>query len=43
MSCFRFKVFADFEDYVKCQERVSELYKVKDLLIYIIIPFGDFN
>ncbi|XP_034015374.1 glycogen phosphorylase, liver form [Thalassophryne amazonica] len=23
----RFKVFADFEDYVKCQERVSELYK----------------
>ncbi|XP_061406047.1 glycogen phosphorylase, brain form-like [Lethenteron reissneri] len=23
----RFKVFADFEDYVKCQEKVSELYK----------------
>ncbi|CAG05099.1 unnamed protein product [Tetraodon nigroviridis] len=23
----RFKVFADFEDYVRCQERVSELYK----------------
>ena len=28
-SCFRFKVFADFEAYVRCQERVSELYKVK--------------
>uniref|UniRef100_H2SV21 Alpha-1,4 glucan phosphorylase n=2 Tax=Takifugu rubripes TaxID=31033 RepID=H2SV21_TAKRU len=23
----RFKVFADFEDYVRCQEKVSELYK----------------
>ncbi|XP_049455542.1 glycogen phosphorylase, brain form [Epinephelus fuscoguttatus] len=23
----RFKVFADYEDYVRCQERVSELYK----------------
>ncbi len=26
---FSFKVFADFEDYVKCQERVSELYQVR--------------
>ena len=24
-----FKVFADYEAYVKCQERVSELYKVR--------------
>lgn len=24
---FRFKVFADYEDYIKCQERVSALYK----------------
>jgi len=23
----RFKVFADYEDYIKCQERVNELYK----------------
>ncbi|XP_049928036.1 glycogen phosphorylase, muscle form-like [Epinephelus moara] len=23
----RFKVFADYEDYIRCQERVSELYK----------------
>ncbi|KAG8522723.1 Glycogen phosphorylase, muscle form, partial [Galemys pyrenaicus] len=23
----RFKVFADYEDYIKCQERVSDLYK----------------
>lgn len=42
-SCFRFKVFADFEDYVRCQERVSELYKVTELLIYIIVPLGDFD
>ncbi|XP_074531715.1 glycogen phosphorylase, brain form [Halichoeres trimaculatus] len=27
MNHDRFKVFADFEAYVKCQERVSELYK----------------
>lgn len=27
MSC-RFKVFADYEDYIRCQERVSALYKV---------------
>ncbi|XP_037638064.1 glycogen phosphorylase, brain form [Sebastes umbrosus] len=27
MNHDRFKVFADFEDYVRCQERVSELYK----------------
>lgn len=26
---FRFKVFADYEDYIKCQERVSALYKVR--------------
>ncbi len=29
--CFllhRFKVFADYEDYIKCQEKVSALYKV---------------
>lgn len=25
----RFKVFADYEDYIKCQEKVSALYKVK--------------
>lgn len=25
----RFKVFADYEEYVKCQERVSALYKVR--------------
>ena len=24
----RFKVFADFEDYIKCQDKVSALYKV---------------
>lgn len=24
----RFKVFADFEEYVKCQEKVSKLYQV---------------
>lgn len=34
--CFRFKVFADFEEYVKCQERVSELYKVRELLISLL-------
>lgn len=27
-SLFSFKVFADFEDYMKCQERVSKLYQV---------------
>eukprot|EP00076_Gallus_gallus_P038356 XP_025003894.1 glycogen phosphorylase, muscle form-like [Gallus gallus] len=27
MNHDRFKVFADYESYVKCQERVSELYK----------------
>ncbi|KAK2100220.1 hypothetical protein P7K49_021568 [Saguinus oedipus] len=26
----RFKVFADYEDYIKCQEKVSALYKVRD-------------
>ncbi|OXB72817.1 UNVERIFIED_CONTAM: hypothetical protein H355_011341 [Colinus virginianus] len=26
MDAFRFKVFADYEAYVKCQEKVSELY-----------------
>lgn len=26
--CCRFKVFADYEDYIKCQEKVSALYKV---------------
>lgn len=25
---FRFKVFADYEDYIKCQDKVSALYKV---------------
>lgn len=25
----RFKVFADYEEYIKCQERVSALYKVR--------------
>lgn len=25
----RFKVFADYEDYIKCQEKVSDLYKVR--------------
>lgn len=24
----RFKVFADYEDYIKCQEKVNALYKV---------------
>jgi len=27
MNHDRFKVFADYEDYIKCQERVNELYK----------------
>ncbi|KAK2824721.1 hypothetical protein Q5P01_021896 [Channa striata] len=27
MNHDRFKVFADYEDYIKCQERVSDLYK----------------
>lgn len=27
----RFKVFADYEDYIKCQEKVSALYKVRVL------------
>lgn len=27
-SLFSFKVFADFEDYMKCQEKVSQLYQV---------------
>lgn len=26
--CFRFKVFADYEDYIQCQDKVSALYKV---------------
>lgn len=25
----RFKVFADYEEYIKCQDKVSELYKVR--------------
>lgn len=25
----RFKVFADYEEYIKCQEKVSALYKVR--------------
>lgn len=29
----RFKVFADYEDYIKCQEKVSALYKVSTSLI----------
>lgn len=28
-SSSRFKVFADYEEYIKCQEKVSELYKVR--------------
>lgn len=30
LQCFldRFKVFADYEDYIKCQEKVNALYKV---------------
>lgn len=28
LCCYRFKVFADYESYVKCQEKVSELYLV---------------
>lgn len=28
LSLFSFKVFADFEDYIKCQEKVSKLYQV---------------
>lgn len=27
----RFKVFADYEDYMKCQDKVSALYKVRSL------------
>lgn len=27
----RFKVFADYEEYIKCQDKVSELYKVRGL------------
>lgn len=29
LLCVRFKVFADFEAYTRCQQGVSELYKVK--------------
>lgn len=28
LCCYRFKVFADYEAYVRCQEKVSELYLV---------------
>lgn len=28
VSPHRFKVFADYEDYIKCQEDVNALYKV---------------
>lgn len=27
----RFKVFADYEDYISCQEKVNALYKVSVL------------
>ena len=27
---YRFKVFADYEDYIKCQEKVGALYKVSE-------------
>lgn len=29
--CHRFKVFADYEDYIRCQEKVNALYKVSVL------------
>lgn len=31
----RFKVFADYEAYVKCQEKVSQLYMVSTQLRHI--------
>ena len=31
---YRFKVFADYEDYIKCQEKVNELYKVGRLELF---------
>ena len=40
LSCgvsYRFKVFADYEAYVKCQERVGELYEV---IQDIHVPFN---
>ena len=26
--CYRYALFADYESYISCQDRVSELYKV---------------
>ena len=27
--CYRYALFADYESYISCQDRVSELYKVR--------------
>uniref|UniRef100_A0A8C3AIS0 Alpha-1,4 glucan phosphorylase n=1 Tax=Cyclopterus lumpus TaxID=8103 RepID=A0A8C3AIS0_CYCLU len=39
----RFKVFADFEDYVKCQEKVSQLYQWTKMVIRNIAATGKFS
>uniref|UniRef100_A0A673H9W2 Alpha-1,4 glucan phosphorylase n=1 Tax=Sinocyclocheilus rhinocerous TaxID=307959 RepID=A0A673H9W2_9TELE len=39
----RFKVFADYESYVKCQERVSALYKWTRVVIKNIAASGKFS
>lgn len=36
--CCRFKVFADYEDYIKCQETVSALYRVSIIATLTLAP-----
>jgi starch phosphorylase len=31
----RFLVLADYDDYIKCQEKVSEMYTVSDFIFYL--------
>lgn len=37
---YRFKVFADYEDYIKCQEKVSALYKASEVTYYRLTPMS---
>ena len=36
--CVRFKVFADYEEYIKCQDKVSALYKVSSVCVKWLQP-----
>jgi len=36
--CFRYCLLADYESYIKCQERVSEVFQVSSFTAVVEIP-----